>query len=62
MKKLGINFIEMANPEWFEINPNLAWGFYGHRLHLYKSTQPHDGYYKLLQMGNSMKYCKFLFF
>jgi len=26
----------MANPEWFESNPKLAWAFYGHRLNLYR--------------------------
>jgi len=34
--KLGLNFIDMANPEWFSQDPELAWGFYGHRLNLYR--------------------------
>jgi len=32
--KLGIRFEEMANPRWFTENPELAWGFYGHRYNL----------------------------
>ena len=40
-KKLGLNFIEMANPEWFSRDPRLGWGFYGHRLNLYRTTSPH---------------------
>ena len=27
----GLSFIEMANPEWFDRDPHLAWAFYGHR-------------------------------
>lgn len=43
-KTLGKRFEEMSNPEWFKVNPNLAWGFFGHRLQLYNSTVPHSGY------------------
>ena len=28
--KLGLHFAEMANPRWFDSDPELAWGFYGH--------------------------------
>jgi len=38
MAKLGIRFSSMANPRWFESDPELAWGFYGHRLNLYRAT------------------------
>lgn len=41
---LGLQFEEMANPRWFHEDPTLAWGFYGHRYQLYKSTRPHKGY------------------
>ncbi len=44
MKKLGVSFSEMANPEWFASDPAFAWGFYGHRLALYRATKPHDGF------------------
>ncbi len=50
-KKLGLRFEEMANPEWFKRNPKLAWAFYGHRLNLYRNTQPHEGFKKLLELG-----------
>jgi NAD-dependent SIR2 family protein deacetylase len=43
-QKLGLNFVAMANPRWFETDPALAWGFYGHRRNLYRATQPHDGF------------------
>lgn len=40
----GYPFQQMANPHWFVKDPTRAWGFYGHRLNLYRSTVPHDGY------------------
>lgn len=43
--KLQISFEEAANPKWFFDDPTLAWGFYGHRLNLYRATRPHDGFY-----------------
>ncbi len=53
VKKLGLSFEEMANPQWFEDDPKLAWAFYGHRLHLYRDTKPHEGYHKLLEIAKS---------
>jgi len=43
-EKLGLNFQALANPRWFDINPRLAWAFYGHRLNMYRNTQPHEGF------------------
>jgi NAD-dependent SIR2 family protein deacetylase len=40
----------MANPGWFESDPELAWAFYGHRLDLYRSTTPHQGFADLLSL------------
>lgn len=51
--RLGISFVEMANPEWFQRDPALAWAFYGHRLNLYRRTVPHHGFQQLLQLGQS---------
>ncbi len=47
-RKLGLSFVELANPRWFEADPALAWAFYGHRLHLYRDTVPHPGFSMLL--------------
>ena len=41
---LGLSFVDLANPRWFETDPALAWGFYGHRLNLYRATRPHAGF------------------
>ena len=60
-KELGLRFEEMANPEWFESDPELAWAFYGHRLHLYRDTVPHEGFEKLLALSNTKKYVSFVF-
>jgi NAD-dependent SIR2 family protein deacetylase len=43
-ERLGLSFVDAANPEHFEEDPAFGWGFYGHRLHLYRETVPHDGY------------------
>jgi len=43
-KKLGLDFFQMANPDGFSSNPSFAWGFYGHRLNLYRKTIPHNGF------------------
>ncbi len=50
-RKLGLRFEELANPRWFAEDPQLAWAFYGHRLHLYRDTEPHEGFYKLLEIA-----------
>ena len=43
-ERLGLSFVDAANPDHFEEDPAFGWGFYGHRLHLYRETVPHDGY------------------
>ncbi len=52
---LGLRFVEVANPRWFAEEPELAWGFYGHRLQLYRETAPHHGYAILLDWAKSKK-------
>jgi NAD-dependent SIR2 family protein deacetylase len=52
--RLGLSFSELANPRWFATDPALAWGFYGHRLNLYRATRPHDGFGILLAWARRM--------
>ncbi|MBF0275068.1 MAG: NAD-dependent deacetylase [Nitrospinae bacterium] len=59
--KKGLGFIEMANPEWFQRNPEFAWGFYGHRLNLYRETKPHSGFDILLKWGKQASKGYFVF-
>ena len=47
----GLSFEEMANPRAFRANIRQAWGFYGHRLNLYRRTDPHQGFQDLLDLG-----------
>ena len=59
--RLGISFVEMANPQWFETDPKLAWAFYGHRLNLYRRTIPHQGFTRLLDVSRQKKGGYFVF-
>lgn len=59
--ELGYSFIDMANPQWFKTNPHLAWAFYGHRFNLYRHTNPHEGFYQLLEMGKQAPKAYFVF-
>jgi NAD-dependent SIR2 family protein deacetylase len=47
--RLGLSFVDAANPAHFEGDPAFGWGFYGHRLNLYRSTAPHEGFRILLR-------------
>ena len=40
----GMGFYDAASPATFVRDPHLAWGFYGHRLALYRATEPHPGF------------------
>lgn len=48
-ERLGLNFYDMANPEQFERDPAFGWGFYGHRLEMYRKVEPHEGFRILLK-------------
>lgn len=39
-----MEFRHIAASRTFAERPQLAWGFYGHRLGLYRKTQPHAGF------------------
>ena len=54
-RHLGLTFSELANPRWFHQDPEFAWGFYGHRLDLYRKTQPHPGFEVLRRWSKRMK-------
>jgi NAD-dependent SIR2 family protein deacetylase len=59
--KLGITFEGIANSAWFQEDPALAWAFYGHRLNLYRSTEPHDGFRQLLRAAKAKPQGYFVF-
>lgn len=43
-ERLGLSFVDAANPERFQEDPAFGWGFYGHRLNMYRATEPHAGF------------------
>jgi NAD-dependent SIR2 family protein deacetylase len=59
--KLGLSFVELANPHWFRNDPMLAWGFYGYRFNLYRSTGPHDGFAILRRWAGRMRHGAFVY-
>lgn len=61
LAKAGVQFHEIANPAAFRANPHRAWGFYGHRLNLYRQTLPHEGFAILRRIGESMPKGMFVF-
>jgi NAD-dependent SIR2 family protein deacetylase len=48
-EKLGLKFMQIATPRHFAEDPELAWGFYGHRANLYTDTVPHAGFATMLE-------------
>jgi NAD-dependent SIR2 family protein deacetylase len=60
-QRLGLNFVAIANPRWFVEDPELAWGFYGHRMGLYRRTEPHEGFAILRRWAERMRLGGFVF-
>lgn len=44
LARAQLDFMDVANPRTFIKDRSLAWGFYGHRLGLYRNTVPHAGF------------------
>lgn len=61
LASLGLSFESIANPRWFRTDPALAWGFYGHRLELYRRTVPHPGFGILLDWMRSKSHGGFVY-
>lgn len=57
----GMRFAEVASPRAFRVMPTVAWGFYGHRLQLYRHTAPHAGFTRLLDLARRMPMGTFVF-
>jgi len=60
-QQLGLDFVALANPRWFAEDPTLAWGFYGHRMQLYRRTTPHEGFAILRRWVGRMRRAGFVF-
>jgi len=61
LARARIGFESIASPAAFEANARLAWGFYGHRLTLYRRTEPHQGFAILKSIGEAMPNGVFVF-
>ena len=59
--RLGLGFTALADPRWFRDDPRLAWGFYGHRLNLYRETEPHAGFAILRRWAGRMPLGAFVY-
>lgn len=57
----GRRLAEISNPYWFRADPEMAWGFFGHRLGLYRHTAPHDGFARLLGWARGLPLGAFVF-
>lgn len=56
-----MSFAEIASPHAFHARPKLAWGFYGHRLALYRRTTPGPGFGILSAIGQRLPAGLFVF-
>jgi len=54
LREAGIDFQRAASPASFRADAALAWGFYGHRLNLYRQVRPHPGFAWLHHWGERM--------
>ncbi len=57
----GKSFASVSNPVWFHDDPEQAWGFFGHRLNLYRDTPPHSGFVMLRRWAESRPAGYFVF-
>ncbi|WP_068635115.1 SIR2 family NAD-dependent protein deacylase [Thauera butanivorans] len=59
--KARMHFQEIANPAAFRARPRLAWGFYGHRLALYRQTRPGPAFGMLRDIARHLRRGAFVF-
>ena len=61
LRQVGLRFEEIANPRAFARDPELAWGFYGHRLQNYRKANPHRGFNILREIAERLPDGAFVF-
>ena len=57
----GQAFSAISTPHWFQTDPALAWGFFGHRLKLYRDAIPHRGFEILRRWSERPQFGAFVF-
>jgi NAD-dependent SIR2 family protein deacetylase len=53
LKQAGFNWCQIASPSAFHLEPELAWGFYGHRMQLYRQATPNASVTHLLKWAET---------
>jgi NAD-dependent SIR2 family protein deacetylase len=61
LARANIPFSEIACPDAFRDTPELAWGFYGHRLALYRRTIPNRSFQILRNIADRLQHGAFVF-
>jgi len=61
LREARLDFVRIASPRAFRRDPELAWGFYGHRLNLYRDTTPHAGFEILRRWAGRMEQGAFVY-
>lgn len=61
LSKARVRFVDIASPAAFHADSRRAWGFYGHRLDLYRATIPHEGFAALRAMAAALRNGAFVF-
>ena len=61
LQRSRLGFHDIANPQAFSRDPHQAWGFYGHRLQLYRNTRPHQGFAILRELETHMQHGAFVY-
>lgn len=61
LARARIDFEVAACPDTFVHDPALGWGFYGHRLKLYRETVPHAGFQILQRLAERLPHGAFVF-
>jgi NAD-dependent SIR2 family protein deacetylase len=56
-----VEFHQIASPQAMQALPEIGWGFYGHRLNLYRATQPHEGFQILRRWADRKAHGLFIF-
>jgi len=56
-----LHFTDIANPQAFVKDPHLAWGFYGHRLNLYRATTPNPAFSILKAIADTLPFGAFVY-
>ena len=59
LRERGLTLPQVSTPHWFLDDPHFAWWFYGHRIDLYRGTQPHRGHEILLRWAQRGEYFAF---